>query len=52
MVEGYFNGPTDKYMMVSGKMDTKLEAACGPTAKDRVIWGSGKMTKFKVLVYS
>jgi hypothetical protein len=49
MVEEYFNGRMERFMMVSGKMDIKLEVECGPIFKDKVIWVNGKMTKFKVL---
>ena len=49
MVEEYFNGQMDRYMMVSGKMDIKLEVECGPTFKDKAIWVNGRMTRFNVL---
>lgn len=49
MVEEYFNGQMDRFMMDSGKMGTKLEVECGPIFKDKVIWVNGKMIKFKVL---
>lgn len=51
MGEVFLNGRMDKYMMVNGKMDTKQEVACGRILKDRVIWESGKMIRFKVLVF-
>jgi hypothetical protein len=51
MVEVFSSGQIDRFMMVSGRMGIKQEAVCGLILKVRVIWDSGKMIKFKVLVF-